>query len=284
MSLSQFSAFSLICFMLGLGCDLRFSDFKPIAANFKAVLVGVSAQVLALPCIGFALVVLFPLTPEIQLGMIIIASCPGGPSANMFSWLARADVPLCVTLTALTSVITIFTIPLFLDFAAHLLHFESINVDINFFEVLTRLLTLSLLPLVVGMLLLRYLERFAVRISPYLKIFALLQLVVLVIGVLVVSWKSLKLMSGIEITAVLLLLSLGMAQAFGVSGLFSLHPRQQRSIVAEVGIQNAVQGIALAAMMTNNLETSRIPLPSILYAMAMYPAVGAYVAYVRNRS
>jgi predicted Na+-dependent transporter len=83
--------------------------------------------------------------------------------------------------------------------------------------------------------------------------------------------------------AVGLLLSLAMIQAFSISSLFSLTSKQKRSIVSEVGIQNAVQGVAIAAMIAENVETSRFALPSVVYALAMYPAVSAYVFYVRNR-
>ena len=110
-------ASSLIIIMLGMGLSLVADDFKRIIVYPKAILVGLVNQLIFLPLIGFGIVVVFPLAPEIAIGIMILAACPGGPTSNLIAHLAKGDTALSVTLTALSSFITILTIPFIVNFA-----------------------------------------------------------------------------------------------------------------------------------------------------------------------
>jgi len=97
--------------MVGLGLSLTFADFKRVIVFPKAATTGLLAQLVGLPLTAFALAFAFDAPPAIAIGLVILAACPSGVTANAYTFAARADVPLCVTLSALTSVITVFTIP-----------------------------------------------------------------------------------------------------------------------------------------------------------------------------
>ena len=126
-------ASSLIIIMLGMGVSLVADDFKRIIVYPKAILVGLVNQLILLPLIGFGIVVVFPLAPEIAIGILILAACPGGPTSNLIAYLAKGDTALSVTLTALSSFITILTIPFIVNFALE--HFlekgEMINTELT---------------------------------------------------------------------------------------------------------------------------------------------------------
>ncbi len=107
---------SLIIIMLGMGMSLVFDDFKRIFIYPKAIFVGVVNQMIILPLLGFGIAILFPLRPEIAVGIMILAACPGGPTSNLITHLAKGDTALSVTLTAISSFITILTIPFIVNF------------------------------------------------------------------------------------------------------------------------------------------------------------------------
>ena len=116
---------SLIIIMLGMGLSLVIADFKRIFIYPKAIVVGLVNQLIILPLIGFAIAVAFPLAPEIAIGIMILAACPGGPTSNLIAHLAKGDTALSVNLTAMSSFATILTIPFIVNFA--LIHFYRIG-------------------------------------------------------------------------------------------------------------------------------------------------------------
>ena len=116
-------ASSLTIIMLGMGLSLVVDDFKRIVVYPKAILLGLTNQIIILPLIGFGIASIFPVKPEIAIGIMILASCPGGPTSNLIAHLAKGDTALSVTLTALSSFVTILTIPFIVNFA--LVHFHT---------------------------------------------------------------------------------------------------------------------------------------------------------------
>ena len=102
---------ALIIIMFGMGLSLTLTDFKRVLVYPKAMLIGLMNQLVLLPAIGFALILLFPVQPEIAIGLILLAACPGGPTSNLITHLAKGDTALSVSLTAVSSMVTVFTIP-----------------------------------------------------------------------------------------------------------------------------------------------------------------------------
>ncbi|HZG39412.1 MAG TPA: bile acid:sodium symporter, partial [Nodosilinea sp.] len=106
-----FLPLALFTVMLGMGLGLRVDDFARVLVYPKAVIVGLLAQLTMLPMLGLVLASIFPLSPELAVGVMILAACPGGPTSNLVTYLARGNVALSITLTAISSLITVFTIP-----------------------------------------------------------------------------------------------------------------------------------------------------------------------------
>ena len=140
--------------MFGLGLSLRIADFTYVLRQPKAILIGISAQIIALPLIAFLLAILFKLPPELAMGLMIISFVPGGTTSNMFTNLAKGDVALSISLTAIASLITPFTIPLFSLLAMrYFLGSESV-VEIPLMKIIIQLLAIIILPVILGMFML----------------------------------------------------------------------------------------------------------------------------------
>ncbi|MGK0252023.1 MAG: BASS family bile acid:Na+ symporter, partial [Gammaproteobacteria bacterium] len=163
-------AAALIIIMLGMGLSLVIDDFRNITKNPKAVFVGLINQLILLPLIGFGIVTLFPMEPEIAIGVIILAACPGGPTSNLISFMAKADLALSVSLTALSSLITILTIPFMVNFA--LTHFidEGQVIKLDIVQTIAQIFVIVVIPIFIGMLIRKYKPAFAGRMGRPVRI------------------------------------------------------------------------------------------------------------------
>ena len=170
--------------MIGLGLSLTLVDFKRVIVFPKAVTIGLIAQLVGLPAAAFGLSLLFGAPPAIAVGLVILAACPSGVTANAYTFASRADVPLCVTLSAITSVITVFTIPFLIDLALRLFYGEGQVTQISRIGMLTSLMTFTLLPLAIGMILRGLFPEMAERaVEPIRKAVLYLMMLVLLLGI-----------------------------------------------------------------------------------------------------
>ena len=145
-------AVSLAIIMLGMGLSLVADDFKRIFTQPKAIIVGLINQIILLPVIAFILASLFPLQPEIAVGIMILAACPGGATSNLISHLAKADAALSVTLTAFSSFITILTIPFIVNFSLEQFLDQSNIIKLDIVQTFLQILMIIIIPVSLGMI------------------------------------------------------------------------------------------------------------------------------------
>ena len=157
---------ALFLIMFGIGLSLRPLDFKNVVTSPKVVGIGLCAQMVLLPLIAFAVAIVFALPPEIAVGLIIIALAPGGATSNMFTYLCKGDVSLSITLTALASVITPFSITLLADASMQYFMGSNVAFSLPVGETIIKLFVITVIPVVLGMLVLAYGERVAKKIEP----------------------------------------------------------------------------------------------------------------------
>lgn len=235
---------ALIVIMFGMGLALTPKDIKRVIVFPKAAAIGLTAQLVMLPAIAFALVWLFEPAPAMAVGAIILAACPGGVTSNAYVFSARADIALSITLTAVASFITVFSIPL-LTYAALNLYFQDGQIpQLDFWDTVRRLAVLTILPVGAGMAInWRWPERAAKAVEIFRKIsFALL--VSILIAATIGSYNDLK-NNIVEIGLLALTLNLsGMALGYLLSRRFGLSAVQTLTITFEVGVQN----LALASV------------------------------------
>lgn len=272
-------AISLIIIMLGMGLSLVFADFKRVFLYPKAVVVGLLNQLVLLPLIAFGVTMAFPTRPEIAVGLMILAACPGGPTSNLIAHLAKADTALSVTLTALSSFITLLTIPFIVNFS--LTHFLEAGqvIKLDVVNTIIQILVIVIIPVTVGMLIRRYKEGFATKMEKPVRIASGFVLMLVIVG-LVIKEKDNIVSYMQEAGLVALMLNIAtMVVGYLSARMLNINKKMARSISIESGIQNGTLAITIAVVLLGSTEYA---ITAAVYSLIMF-ASGAVVIYAGNR-
>ena len=271
----------LTLLMFDLGLALRFEDFGKVFRHPWPIAVALVGQLVFLPAIALGLAYLLKLSPVFFIGLVLIACCPGGSSSNVFSKLANGDVALSVTLTALSSIITLFTIPVIMGWATRLVG-ESVGITLPVGNLIKQNLVLMLLPVLLGIGLHYAWPKTAEKVDKVLTKLAFPLLLVL-ITVFYIQHRHTIMdnigVLGLCVTALILL-------AIGLSSLLSRLVRndacQRRTVVIEVGMQNAAQAISIASS-PFIFANEEMAIPAILYSLMMNIVLLTYVGIVKKK-
>jgi BASS family bile acid:Na+ symporter len=264
--------------MLGLGLSLTLGDFKRVITFPKAAGIGLVAQLIGLPVTAFALAWLFDPVPTVAVGLVILAVCPSGVTSNAYTFAARGDVPLCVTLAAITSVITVFTIPFMISLALRTF-MTAAEIELPVLGMLWDLAGLTLFPIAAGMLIRhKWSERAKQAEEPIRKMVLYLLYVVLAFGV-ITSWETIVAEFTTLGVMVLTMNLLTMGLGFGLGKLFKLPAPQIVTITYEVGVQN----LALAFAITFNiLQNPDLAVAALIYAAIMPVTALVFIRIARR--
>lgn len=271
-----FLPFSLAVIMFGMGLSLRIEDFKRILIYPKAVGIGLLNQLVFLPIIAFGIANLFELPSELAVGLMILAVCPGGATSNLITHLAKGDAALSITLTAFSSVITVFTIPFLVNYSIG--HFipggEAQQLEVV--GTVVSVLVITIIPVALGMLVFAKVPKLASKLDlPFRRISAIFFVIIVVAAVL--KEKENLVRYFVEAGPAALSLNLAtLALSFGTAKLFKLPFRQGLTIAIESGIQNGTLGITIAATLLMN---SVMTIPSAIYSLIMFGTAALVIFY-----
>ena len=274
----------LTVLMFDLGLTLKPQDFKLIAQRPKPVIIGLIGQIILLPLIAWGIIELlstfnFPLSTLFIIGIMLVACSPGGSSSNVFSMLAKGDVALSVTLTACSSIITLFTLPLIMAWVTASIG-EATDIHLPIGNLLIQNIVLMVVPISIGFIVNIFKEQAAAKIHSVLKRIAMPALVLLVTvfffqhkQTIVNEFASLGLMM-----SALILATTGCGAL--LAWLMRLAVKERRTLVIEIGMQNAAQAITIACspLIFNN---EIIAIPAIIYALMMNLILIAYVGFTK---
>lgn len=272
-------ASSLAIIMLGMGLSLVVDDFKRIFTQPKGIVVGLINQMLLLPLIAYGLAVAFSLPPELAVGLMILAACPGGATSNLISHLAKADTALSVTLTAFSSFMTILTIPFIVNFALESFLDQSSMIQLNVLETFLQILMIVIIPVTVGMLIRRYREGFALKMGKPVRIASAILLVVIIIGIILKEKDTLGTWIQQAGLVVILLNLIVMFVGYYSAKIFKVTNKRALSIAIESGIQNGTLGITVAVFLLNSSAFATV---SAVYGVLMF-FTGAAAVFIGNR-
>ena len=275
---SQVIPVCIFFIMMGMGLSLVFADFKRVLNYPKAVAIGLTNQLLLLPIIGFALANIMPLEPEYAVGVMLLVLCPGGTTSNMFTHLAKGDVALSVTMTAVASLITVFTIPIVLNLS--LVHFMGQGNEFNLPIIATMfsLMKLTIIPIALGMIIKAYYPKFANSTQIHVSRFGILFLTLLIIFLTYIQ-QDIVIPALIATGPVSLLLNLStMALGYYSSKWLGLTNAQRTSITIEVGLQNSTLSMFMALTLLANYKMSFTP---AIYTLIMLFTAGILVKLLR---
>ena len=275
----------LTILMFDLGLTLKPQDFRLIVWRPKPVIVGLVGQIILLPLIAWGIIESFS-TFDFQLstlfiiGIMLVACSPGGSSSNVFSMLAKGDVALSVTLTACSSLITLFTLPLIMSWVMNSIQMSDVSIQLPIGNLLVQNLVLMVVPIAIGFMVNIFREQAALKIHNVLKRIAMPALVLLVTvfffqhkETIVSEFASL----GLTMT-VLILATTGCGALLAWQ--LKLTTKERRTLVIEIGMQNAAQAITIACspLIFNN---EIIAIPAIIYALMMNLILLAYVGITK---
>ena len=273
----------LIVLMFLLGIDLNREAFANVAKQPKAVLLGLVGQIVMLPLIAFSVAWVLRLPPIYFMGLVLVACCPGGSSSNVFSMLAKGDVALSVTLTALSSIVTLFTLPVIMAFVAEFVSSSNgLNIHLPIGKLFMQNIVLLFVPLLTGALFRKIKPNAATKTARVLGKLAFPALMTLA-AVFFLQYRreiadnfTLLGLSGV------MLILLAMLCSGGLSRIGKFTAGTRRTIVIEVGMQNAAQAIAIASspLIFNSGEMA---LPAIIYALLMNVILLIYVYCIRRK-
>jgi bile acid:Na+ symporter, BASS family len=257
----------VIALMVSLGLGLTIKDLTYALTRPKSMAIGLIGQLIMAPVVAFLICTIFSLPPYIAVGLMIIAACPGGATSNAFTVMARGDVALSVSLSAISSLVIFFTLPFIVNLSVEHFLGDQGAVKLSFLDSAIRIFTTTALPIAVGMLMRRFipaLSQMAGKPLYYLG-FALLLLPAISFlnefGPLLKGGGALAASSAILLNVAMMTLTYGVAAMMGLSG------QLRRTLSLEVGIQNF--GLVLVIIVTF-IGDMRMILPALLYLPSMF--------------
>jgi bile acid:Na+ symporter, BASS family len=274
---------ALAIIMFGLGLTLVLDDFKRIILLPKAVFVGSFTQLVILPALGFAIAaLLLKDKPELAVGLIILAMCPGGPTSNLFTHLGNGDIALCITLTAISSMVKIFTIPLMVNVALVQYMGTDTELQLNVVNSIFKIFAITIVPAALGMLVKAKFNNFAEKAQKPVKIMSAVFLFLIVAAAFFKEKDNINDFFLLAGPAAILLNLAGMTVGYFIPQLLKLPIKQKITISIETSIQNGTLaiGIASSPMMLNN---STMAIPAAVYSIIMFVTASAFIIFLNSK-
>lgn len=274
-------AIALIIIMFGMGLSLVKDDFIRLFQHPKAVIVGLVNQIVLLPVIAYVLISLLNVETDIAIGIMILAACPGGPTSNLITYLAKGDIGLSISLTTVNSLITIFTIPFVIDFALNQFLEADEMVQINKLQTVIQIFVIVIIPVSLGMALKNAKPIFADKMNKPVKIASGAVLFLVIIGLVIKKKEELiPYLKQAGLTALVLNIAT-MLVGLATAKIAKLSLAQSRTISIESGIQNGTMAIAIASGVLMNDNYAIAP---AVYSLIMFFTGGVIIAFAMKTS
>ncbi|KAB1505911.1 bile acid:sodium symporter family protein [Photobacterium damselae] len=272
---------TLAIVMLGMGLGLKRADFSRVITQPKSSIIGLCLQIFMLPALALVLIQLFPLSSTAAAGLFLVSLCPGGATSNLFSLIAKGDVALSITLTAVISLLSPFLLPLvfitYLDIHGSQLEQFQLPIDLA----IKQLIAVTVLPISLGMIITKWLPKQSQRIQPMVKKLSTIAMLLIILALLITNQKIFDRFISIEGVAVLLLSSCSLFLAYFIAGKIKVSQQAQRTIAIEVGVQNAGTAMMVALSIMHQPQLAVVPL---MYGLLMNIPACLFVAWVSRKS
>ena len=266
---------SLAFIMFSLGLGLTINDFSRVFSKYGIFFVGLFSQVIVLPFIALILVILWPLSPEIAIGVMILAAAPGGVTSNILTSFAKGDVALSISLTAIISLLSVITVPTILAISLYFLSDVGIGDDTSLFDVAIQMFLIVTVPVILGVISRKYLSSFeniAKKISIILFILVLL-------GAILAERNNIITYFAQAGAITLVLNIIMMFIAFYLSKFLINNTSQQRAITIECGLQNGTLAIVVANIF---FDGGLYLIPAATYSLIMYVTSLLFIYFLRR--
>jgi BASS family bile acid:Na+ symporter len=270
---------ALAVIMVSLGLELTVGDFRRVIKEPRGVLIGLINLALISPALAVAMAELFGLPAGLAVGLVLLGTAPGGTMANLVTHLAKGETALSITLTAISSVLAVVTVPLYLELATSWFDAEELAGSVGMLGIVVRVLLITVIPLSIGMWVRANRAELCERIAAPLKKVALGVFAIVVVGVIIAE-HDLVFDNLDEVAGAAIALNLAaMTISFGLARISRLDNRQSTAIAIELGLHNSTLAIAVGAALATVLT-----IPAAVYASFMFVTAGLFGRFMYRRN
>jgi len=270
-------ALAFIMFALGLG--LTGTDFLRVIKQPKDFFVGAISQIILLPVIAFVLVKIWPISPELAIGVMIIAAAPGGVTSNILTSFARGDVALSISLTAIISLLSVITVPFIIVTSLGLLGSENVSQNISLTSMAISMFLIVTVPVIIGMIFRRFASNTAINFEPIAKKISVVLFIIVLLGAILAEKDNIVSYFADAGLITFVLNVLMMVVAFYVAKLFGTGNAQKKCIAIECGLQNGTLAIFVGTILFGG---GAFVIPAATYSLIMFVTSLIFVFFVRN--
>ena len=274
-----FLALSLAFFMFSLGLGLTGADFLRVVKQPKDFFVGAISQIILLPIVAFILVKIWPISPELAIGVMIIAAAPGGVTSNILTSFAKGDVALSISLTAIISLLSVITVPFILISSLNLLGSESIVQNISLVSMAMSMFLIVTVPVIIGMIFRKFAENISVKFESIAKKISVVLFIIVLLGAILAEKDNIVSYFADAGLITLALNILMMLIAFYVAQLLGTGIQQKKCIAIECGLQNGTLAIFVG---TTLFGGGAFIIPAATYSLIMFVTSLVFVFFVRK--
>ena len=275
---------SLIFIMLTLGLGLELSDFTNLVRKPRSFFVGLTNQILLLPLVTYIIILVFGITKEAAVGMMILACCPGGVTSNIITKLAKGDTALSISYTAFNSILAIVTLPLIVGFSMK--SFMGLEApDINILSLGLTMFFITAVPVGTGLLIREKNKYYADKLEPKASKISTILFAIIILGALLSEWETFINNFVLLGPAIVLLILTMLIIAYKSSKLFKMSDKQSITVAIESAMQNGTVGITVGNLIINpESGLSILSIPSGVYSILMYLICLPFVFWFLKRT
>ena len=270
---------ALAFIMLTLGLGLTGQDFIRVINQPKDFLIGLLSQIILLPIVAFIIIKIWPISPELAIGVMIIASAPGGVTSNILTSLARGDVALSISLTAVISLLSVITVPFVVLTSVNLLGLNNITENISLLSMAIQMFLIVAAPTFLGMIIRKYANNFTLKFEPTAKKISVALFIIVLIGAILSEKENLVNYFAQAGLITLLLNILMMILAYNLAKVFGSGSQQKKAISIECGLQNGTLAIFVGTVLFGG---GVYIIPAATYSLIMFLTSILFVFFLRN--
>ena len=274
--------FALALIMLALGASLTTNDFTRVVKNPKEFLVGLICQLVVLPIVGYLLIIILKTPFELALGVMLIAAAPGGVTSNVLTKFADGDVALSISLTAVTSLISIISVPFVVFLSIDLFDIDYVSKEISMVGISLKMFGVVTVPVIVGMLIRRFADNFIMRNMKIIEKSSIVLFIIVFVAIYIEEWDSIIMFLTTAGTIALALNVVMMIVGFYVAKVFATGVAQQRCISLECGLQNGTLAVFVGIQLFG--QDMSYMVPTAAYALIMMTTSVLFVIFLRKRT
>jgi len=274
--------FALALIMLGLGASLTTNDFTRVVKNPKEFLVGLICQLVVLPIVGYLLIIILKTPIELALGVMLIAAAPGGVTSNVLTKFADGDVALSISLTAVTSLISIISVPFVVFLSIDLFDIDYVSKEISMIGISLKMFGVVTVPVIIGMLIRKFADDLIMRNMKIIEKSSIILFIIVFVAIYIEEWDSIIMFLTTAGTIALALNVTMMIIGFYVAKIFATGVAQQRCISLECGLQNGTLAVFVGIQLFG--QDMSYMVPTAAYALIMMTTSVLFVIFLRNRT